>query len=131
MHSQPLNNSQLKYSELTGRIIGCAMEVHSILGKGFPEVIYQRALEYELQAKGIEYQREAEKNVWYKDQIIGKQRVDLLVGPIVVELKATTQLEPQHFAQALSYLQSFKLEVGLLINFGAKSLEYHRLKNKS
>jgi GxxExxY protein len=131
MPIQSLNNSQLKHSELTGRIIGCAMEVHSILGKGFLEVIYQRALEYELQANGIEYQREAEMDVWYKEQIIGKQRVDFLIGPIVVELKATTQLEPQHFAQALNYLESFKLDVGLLINFGGKSLEYHRLKNKT
>jgi len=121
---------QYKYSELTGKIIGCAMEVHKRLGNGFQEVIYQRALEIEMKLTGIEFSREYEMPIFYRDEQIGTRRVDFLVGGLVsVELKALTKLEDVHLAQAINYLEAYNLEIGLLINFGAKSLEYRRLIN--
>lgn len=119
-----------KYSELTGKIIGCAMEVHKRLGNGFQEVIYQRALEIEMRLVGIEFSREHEMPIFYREEQIGTRRVDFLVGGLVsVELKALTKLEDVHLAQAINYLEAYNLEIGLLINFGAKSLEYRRLIN--
>jgi len=121
---------QYKYSELTGKIIGCSMEVHKILGNGFQEVIYQRALEKEMLFHGIEFSREYEMPIFYKEEQIGMRRVDFLVqGVVSVELKALTKLEDVHLAQAINYLEAYHLEVGLLINFGAKSLEFKRLIN--
>lgn len=120
-----------KYSELTSKIIGCAMKVHSALGNGFQEVIYQRALEIEMSDEGIIFSREYEMPVYYKNQQIGTRRIDFLVEEAVsVELKAITQLEDVHLAQAINYLEAYDLEVGLLINFGAKSLQFKRLANK-
>ncbi len=122
---------EYKYSALTGKIIGCAMQVHSTLGNGFQEVIYQRALEYEMQLQGIEFSREYEMPVFYKDLQVGTRRVDFLVeGKISVELKALTKMEPVHLAQAINYLEAYNLEIGLLINFGNMKLEFHRLENK-
>lgn len=124
-------NDQYKYSDLTSRIIGCAMRVHSALGNGFQEVIYQRALEIEMADEGITFSREYEMPVFYKNHQIGTRRVDFLVeGLIAVELKAIIQLEDVHLAQAINYLEAYDLEVGLLINFGAKSLQFKRLQNK-
>jgi len=122
---------EYKYSELTGRIIGCAMEVHNALGNGFQEVIYQRALEYEMELQRILFAREQEMPIFYKQKDIGTRRVDFLVEEkICVELKALIQLENVHLAQAINYLEAFNLEVGLLINFGNTKLEFHRLHNK-
>lgn len=121
---------EYKYSELTSKIIGCAMTVHRALGNGFQEVIYQRALEIEMTDIGISFSREQEMPIYYKNQQIGTRRVDFLVEGIVsVELKAIIKLEDVHFAQAINYLEAYDLEVGLLINFGAKSLEFKRLLN--
>lgn len=121
---------EYKYSELTGNIIGCAMEVHKRLGNGFQEVIYQRALAIELQEKGIAYSREHEMPIFYKEQQIGTRRVDFLIESVVsVEIKALTKLEDVHLAQAINYLEAYNLEVGLLINFGEKSLQFKRLVN--
>ena len=123
---------QYKYSELTSKIIGCAMKVHSALGNGFQEVIYQRAMVIEMSDEGIGFSREHEMPVYYKGQQIGTRRVDFLVEDVVsVELKAVIQLEDVHLAQAINYLEAYDLEVGLLINFGAKSLQFKRLSNKS
>lgn len=125
-------NEKYKYSDLTSAIIGCAMEVHSQLGNGFQEVIYQRALQIEIASKGIEFSREHEMPIFYKGEQIGTRRVDFLIdGVVSVELKALTQLEDVHLAQAINYLEAYDLEVGLLINFGAKSLQFKRLTNKS
>jgi GxxExxY protein len=122
---------QYKYSELTGKIIGCAMKVHSGLGNGFQEVIYQRALEIEMADSGLSFSREHEMPIYYKNHQIGTRRVDFLVeGVVSVELKAITTLEDVHLAQAINYLEAYDLEVGLLINFGAKSLQHKRLVNK-
>lgn len=120
----------LKYKEITEKIIGVSMKVHAALGNGFQEVIYQRALEIELQESGLEFAREFNMPVFYKERMIGERRVDFLVeGVISVELKAILLLEPVHFAQARNYLEAYNLEVGLLINFGSISLEFKRLQN--
>lgn len=124
-------NDQYKYSELTSKIIGCAMTVHKALGNGFQEVIYQRALAIELELAGIRFQREFEMPIYYKENRIGTRRVDFLVEEIIsVELKATTKLDDNHFAQGINYLEAYNLEIGLLINFGEPSLIFKRLNNK-
>jgi GxxExxY protein len=117
-------------SEITGRIIGCAMRVHSELGNGFQEVIYQRSLAIEMREDNIQFSREHEMPIYYKGERVGERRVDFLVeSRISVELKALTQLEDVHFAQAINYLEAYNLQTGLLINFGARSLQFHRLSN--
>ena len=108
------------------------MTVHSELGNGFQEVIYQRALEIEMGLQDLSFSREQEMPVYYKNRQIGTRRVDFLVeGVISVELKALVELQDVHLAQAINYLEAYDLEVGLLINFGAKSLKFKRLTNKS
>jgi GxxExxY protein len=125
-----ITKEQYKYSDLTGKIIGCAMEVHKLLGNGFQEVIYQRALAKEMVLQGIDFSREHEMPIFYKEEQIGTRRVDFLIDNVVsVELKALTKTEDVHLAQAINYLEAYSLEVGLLINFGAKSLEFKRLIN--
>ena len=124
-------NEQYKYSELTSKIIGCAMTVHKVLGNGFQEVIYQRALEIEMILAGLSFSREFEMPIYYREKQIGTRRVDFLVEEeISVELKAITKLEDTHFAQAINYLEAYNLEIGLLINFGEMSLNFKRLTNK-
>jgi GxxExxY protein len=122
---------QYKYSDLTSRIIGCAMRVHSALGNGFQEVIYQRALEIEMALDGLKFEREFNMPIFYRNQHIGTRRVDFLVETVIsVEIKAITNLEDVHYAQAINYLEAYNLEVGLLINFGERSLIFKRLLNK-
>ena len=107
------------------------MRVHSALGNGFQEVIYQRALAIEMGDQGLSFSREHEMPIYYKGQHIGTRRVDFLVGGnISVELKAVIQLEDVHLAQAINYLEAYNLEVGLLINFGSRSLQFKRVTNK-
>ena len=121
-----------KHSELTGKVIGCAMTVHSALGNGFQEVIYQRALAIEMTDQRIGFSREHEMPIYYRGQQIGTRRVDFLIEDVVsVELKAIIQLDDVHLAQAINYLEAYNLEVGLLINFGARSLEFKRVSNKN
>ena len=104
------------------------MKVHSTLGNGFQEVIYQRALAIEMRKAGLDFQREMEMPIFYEDEQIGTRRVDFFVeDKIMVELKAITQLEKVHLAQALNYLEAYKMEIGLLINFGETSLKFHRI----
>lgn len=120
----------MKYEDLTRKVIGCAMEVHNTLGIGFPEVIYQRALAYELKMEGINFVREYEVDVFYKDICIGKRRVDFIIErTIFIELKAVSEIMDVHLNQGLNYLVAFNMEVGLLINFGADSLQFRRLHN--
>jgi len=122
---------EYKYSELTRKIIGCAMKVHSALGNGFQEVIYQRALKIEMSDEGLIFNREYEMPVFYKQQQVGTRRVNFLVEGIVsVELKAIIKLEDVHLAQAINYLEAYDIGVGLLINFGARSLQFKRLSNR-
>ncbi|MGB0524529.1 MAG: GxxExxY protein [Flammeovirgaceae bacterium] len=115
-------------SALTGKIIGAAMEVHRHLGNGFQEVIYQRALAIELDLQGLAFEREKEMELSYKDHHIGKRRVDFFVeNKIMVELKAVKALEDVHLAQAINYLEAYGLPIGLLINFGQRSLQFKRV----
>jgi GxxExxY protein len=117
-------------SDVTGIVIGCAMRVHSYLGCGFQEIIYQNALEIEMSKASILFAREFEMPIFYDEQKIGSRRVDFLIADrIPVELKAIETLEDVHLAQAKNYLEAFKLRVGLLINFGSKSLQVKRLIN--
>jgi GxxExxY protein len=121
----------MKHEDLTKKIIGCAMTVHSTLGNGFQEKIYQRCLQIELTESGIKAKREFEIPIYYRDYRVGTRRADFLVDEkVMLELKAVIQLEDVHLAQALNYLEAYNLEVGLLINFGARSLEFKRLHNK-
>ena len=117
----------MKHEELTHKIIGCAMRVHGTLGNGFQEVIYQRALAIEFEKQGLRFQREMEMNIYYDDINIGTRRVDFFVEDcVMVELKALINLEEVHLAQAMNYCQAYNLPIGLLINFGSKSLEFKR-----
>ena len=116
--------------ELTYQIIGCAMKVHNTLGNGFQEVIYQRCLAIELSRAGIDFDREVEQTIYYDGIQVGTRRADFVVAHrIVVELKAVIALEDVHLAQAKNYVVAYDFETGLLINFGAKSLEYKRIFN--
>jgi len=120
----------MKYEELTHRIIGCAMKVHSTLGNGFQEVIYQRALAIEMEKQGLGFQREMAMDIYYEEHLIGSRRVDFFVeNKIMVELKAVIKLEDIHLAQAMNYCQAYNLPIGLLINFGARSMEFKRVYN--
>ena len=118
--------------ELTKKIIRCAIEVHKRLGNGFQEVIYQRALQLEMDLAHLEFLREMEMPLFYRDHQIGTRRVDFFVeGKIMVELKAIVRIEDVHLAQAINYLEAYKMEIGLLLNFGSKSLEFKRVHNKN
>ena len=120
------------YEDLTRKIIGCAMEVHRHMGNGFQEVIYQRALAIEMELAGLLFEREMELSIYYKEKAIGSRRVDFFVeNKIMVELKALIKLEDVHLAQAINYLEAYRMKVGLLINFGGKSLEFKRVHNNS
>ena len=120
----------LKYHEITEKIIGCAMKVHRHFGLGFPEIVYKRALMIELKKIGLRFKQEIEREIIYDDQLIYKRRLDLIVEDVIlVELKAITEVDNKDYNQILNYLRVFKLEVGLLINFGATSLQFKRLIN--
>ncbi len=120
----------MKHEQLTRRIIGCAMKVHSTLGNGFQEVIYQRALAIEMEKEGLSFVREMEMPIMYDDIQIGTRRVDFFVeDKVMVELKAVIRMEDVHLAQAMNYLEAYNLHIGLLINFGARSLQFKRLHN--
>ena len=119
-----------KFKEITEKI-GSAMKVHAALGNGFQKVIYQRALEIEMQEAGLYFEREMNMPVFYKGRQIGERRVVFFVeGKIMVELKAIIQLEKVHLAQAKNYLEAYNMQIGLLINFGSISLQFKRLENQ-
>lgn len=120
----------MKHKELTHTIIGCCMKVHSTLGSGFQEVIYQRAMVIEMTKQNLAFEREMEMEIFYDEHLIGTRRVDFFVeDKIMVELKAVSQLDDLHLAQAMNYCQAYNLPIGLLINFGSKSLQYKRVYN--
>jgi len=120
-------------SELTAKALAAAYEVHRVLGPGFEEVLYQRALEKEFPACDVECAREVWIDVLYKGDKVGRKRVDFVVGDdsgdVMIEIKAKAVLEEVDFVQALSYLKASGYKVGLLINFGGKHLEVKRLAN--
>jgi GxxExxY protein len=120
----------MKYKELTHKIIGAAMKVHSTLGGGFQEVIYQRALAIEFSRNHLAFNREMEMKIYYEDIEIGIRRVDFFVeDQIMVELKAVSELNDLHLNQAMNYCQAYELPIGLLINFGSRSLQYKCIYN--
>ena len=117
--------------EITYKINGCAMKVHNTLGNGFQEVIYQRCLAIELQKAGLHFGREIEQTLFYDGIEVGTRRADFIVeSQVVVELKALINLEDVHLAQAKNYVVAYDLPIGLLINFGATSLQFKKVFNK-
>ncbi len=121
----------MKFEDITRSILASAFKVHSTLGNGFQEVIYQKAMELEMPLHELSFKREMEMPIFYLEKQIGTRRVDFFVeGLIMVELKALIKLEDVHLAQAINYLEAYNVEVGMLLNFGAVSLEYRRLTNK-
>jgi GxxExxY protein len=121
---------ELKHKDITEKIIGASFEVHKFLGNGFPEVIYQRALAYEMKEASLSFERELEQKIYYKDlpNPIGKRRADFVVEKkVLVELKAVMEINDSNISQTLNYLKAYKFEVALLINFGSKSLTFKRL----
>jgi GxxExxY protein len=120
----------MEKDELTYRIIGCAMKVHNTMGPGFQEVIYQRCLAIELARSGSAFHREKEQTVYYEKIEVGTRRADFVVeGKVIIEIKALVKLEDVHIAQAKNYTVAYDFPLGLLINFGGKSLEYKLLFN--
>lgn len=117
-----------KYKKLTGKIIGSAMQVHSELGNGFPEIVYHRSMIHELTIQGLSFESEISMPLFYRNAKVGSRRVDILVeGKILVELKAVGEINDQHISQVLNYLKAYKLEVALLLNFGENSLTFKRI----
>ncbi len=120
----------MKHKEITEKIIGCAMRVHAVMGNGFQEVIYQRCLAVEMTKQGLSFAREMEMPIYYDGVDVGARRVDFFVEDIVmVELKAIINLEDVHLAQAMNYVEAYRMEIGLLINFGSRSLQFKRVHN--
>ena len=120
--------AELLYKHLSFAIIGAAMEVHNILGSGFLEAVYQVALEKELKLRKIPFEHKVKLPISYKGELIGEYEADLVVDEkIVVELKSTSRFSSAHEAQAIHYLTATGMQLALLINFGAGSLEYRRV----
>ena len=120
--------AEYKYSELTAKVIGCAMKVHQKMRSGYPEQIYHRCLIIEFSKEAISFQQEVEMPIYYDETLVGKRRADFLIeNKVVLEIKA--ELTDAHLAQALNYLEGMNLEIGLLLNFGSKSLEIKRIIN--
>ena len=116
--------------ELTYKINGCAMKVHNTLGNGFQEVIYQRCLAIELDKAGLSFAREQEHDIFYEGTHVGTRRADFVVeDQVIVELKALINLEDVHLAQAKNYVVAYDKPIGLLINFGSKSLQFKKVFN--
>ena len=121
----------MKYSELTSKIIAAAFEVHNRLHRGYPEVVYQRALAIEFNFQNIKFQREKDADVLYREFKVYERRVDFFVENIVcLETKAVSALDKGDIVQAKNFLESNNYEIGLLINFGASKLQFHRITNK-
>ncbi len=117
-------------AELTYKIHGCAMKVHNTLGNGFQEVIYQRCLAIEMKRAGLEFEREKEQKIYYDQFEVGTRRADFVVeNSVIIELKALTNLEDVHLAQAKNYVVAYNFPIGLLINFGATSLQVKKIYN--
>jgi GxxExxY protein len=120
----------MTFDEITYKINGCAMKVHNTLGNGFQEVIYQRCLAIEMERAGLNFAREVEQQIFYEGIIVGTRRADFIVeDQIIVELKAVIDLEEVHLAQAKNYVVAYNFPIGLLINFGAKSLQFKKVYN--
>ena len=120
----------MELDEITYKINGCAMKVHNTLGNGFQEVIYQRCLAIELRKAGLDFAREQEQTIYYEGEDVGTRRADFIIeGKVIVELKALINLEDVHLAQAKNYVVAYDFPIGLLINFGAVSLQFKKVFN--
>ena len=118
----------LEQKELTGKIIGAAIEVHRVLGPGFLESIYENALAIELRKRGINFTKQEEVDVFYDEEEVGTHRLDLFIeSKIVLELKAVKQIQNDHFATVRSYLKAVNQKHGLIINFAKTKLEVKRV----
>ncbi len=118
-------------SSQTSRIIGACYAVHNQLGPGYTEVIYQRALVQELTKRAVSYSREDWLDIYYDDKVIGKKRVDFVIGNVLLEIKAKSEFEDKDYMQTLSYLKASRYTLALLINFGAASVQIKRFINTS
>ena len=123
-------NNKYPQSQLTSKIIGACIQVHTVLGPGYNEVIYQRALAKELQKRQLDYSREVWLDIFYEGLMVGKKRVDFIVENIILELKARSEYEPRDFFQTISYLKASKYMLALLINFGTNKVEVKRFINQ-
>ncbi|WP_109831921.1 GxxExxY protein [Reichenbachiella versicolor] len=120
--------TEKELNDITYKINGCAMKVHNTLGNGFQEVIYQRCLAIELEKAGLGYVREQDQTIYYEGIQVGTRRADFIIeNEVMVEIKALVNLENVHLAQAKNYLVAYQLPVGLLINFGATSLQFKKV----
>jgi GxxExxY protein len=120
--------AEIVHKELSYAIIGAAMEVHRELGPGFLEAVYEKALAHELTQRGITYEEQKLLPVYYKEQLVGEYKADFAIeGKIIVELKSIPALNPVHEAQVLNYLAATKMQLAILINFGAASLQTKRI----
>jgi GxxExxY protein len=118
----------LLYKELSYRIVGAAQEVHKLLGSGFLESVYEHALAQEFRLRQIPFERQVPLSVMYKDICVGEFRADFVIdGKIILEIKSAASLVPAHGAQALHYLAATGFRLALLINFGARSLQFRRI----
>jgi len=121
---------KMTLDQITYKINGCAMKVHNTLGNGFQEVIYQRCLAIELEKAGLGYAREQEHVIYYEGIEVGTRRADFVVeDQVIVELKALVQLQDVHLAQAKNYVVAYDKPIGLLINFGGRSLQFKKIYN--
>ena len=123
------NSKDYPLQDLTYQLIGIGMEIHRILGKGFLEVVYKDAFEYELRLRNMIYEREKEYTITYKNIILPhKFFADFVIdNSIILEVKSKAGMIEQHQAQVLNYLAVSKLKLGLLLNFHEKSLQYQRI----
>jgi len=118
----------MELDKITYTINGCAMKVHNTLGNGFQEVIYQRCLSIELEKAGLSFVREKEHIIFYEGIEVGTRRADFVVeNKVMVEIKAVINLQDVHLAQAKNYVSAYDLPIGLLINFGSRSLQFNKV----
>ena len=122
----------MELNDITYKVNGCAMKVHNKLGNGFQEFIYQRCLAIEFDKAKLNFGREVEQDIYYDGIIVGTRRADFIVEDcVIVELKAVIRLEDVHLAQAKNYVVAYNYPIGLLINFGATSLEFKKVFNNN
>ena len=119
---------EFKHKGITEKIIGCAMRVHGFLGPGFRELVYEKSLIIELRMAGLKCETQIYRDIYFRDTLVGKRRLDLLVeDKVLIELKAVSEIDNVIYNQALNYLKVFGFEVGLVLNFGTPSLQIKRL----
>ena len=123
---------EIIYKEESYKIIGACMEVHNELGQGFHEVVYQEALKNEFVMQKLPYEKEKRLNLFYKGKLLNKYYdADFVCfDKVILEIKAVSELIPEHIAQVINYLKTTNFRFGILVNFGEESLTYKRIPNK-